>query len=115
MVLAFTAGGCAERQPEAGSRVARPVVAEAPEAGVMAIAGPVPATVRVLYTRNGGMALARQLRLPAGAIVRDLSLSADGTDLLIATDTIAYAASTRTGRIAPVARAATSQRPGRKS
>lgn len=103
MVLALTMGGCAERQPEPGSRLARPLVAEAPEAGVMAIAGPVPGTVRVLYTRNGGMVLVRELRLPAGAIVRELSLSADGTDLFIATDTVAYAASTRSGRIEPLA------------
>ena len=115
MVLAFSVGGCAEPQLEAGSRVARPLVAEAPEAGMMAIAGPVPATVRVLYTRNGGMVLVRELRLPAGAIVHDLSLSADGTDLLIATDTMAYAASTRSGRIEPLALAAISERPGRDS
>jgi len=115
MVLALSVGGCAERQPEAGSRVAHPLVAEAPEAGVIAIAGPVPATVRVLYTRNGGMVLVRELRLPAGAIVRDLSLSADGTDLLIATDTMAYAASTRSGRMEPVALAASGERLRRDS
>ena len=115
VVLAFTAGGCAERQPEAGLRVARPLVAEAPEAGMMAIAGPVPATVRVLYTRNGGMVLGRELRLPGGAIVRDLSLSADGTDLFIATDTMAYAASTRSGRMEPLALAARGDRPRRNS
>lgn len=113
MVLALSA--CAERQAEPGSRAAHPLVAEAPEAGMMAIAGPAPATVRVLYTRNGGMALARELHLPAGAIVRDLSLSADGADLLIATDTVAYAASTRSGRVEPLTLAAAIKRPGRDS
>jgi len=76
----------------------------------MAIAGPVPGTVRVLYARNGAMVLMRELRLPKGAEVRELSLSADGTDLVIGTDTVAYAASTRSGRIEPLALATGSRR-----
>jgi hypothetical protein len=104
--LILIVGGCADRVADNATRVARPVVAEAPEVGIMAIAGPVPGTVRVLYARNGAMALVRELRLPKGAAVRELSLSSDGTELIIGTETVAYAASTRSGRIEPLALAA---------
>jgi hypothetical protein len=73
------------------------LVASAPEAGLIAIAGSVPGRIRVLYARNGGMVLLREIGVPAGARVSDLSLSADGNDLFVATDAIAYAMSTRTG------------------
>jgi len=105
--LTLMVGGCADRAAETGALAARPVVAEASEVGIIAIAGPVPGTVRVLYARNGGMVLVRELRLPKGAEVCELSLSADGNDLFIGTDTVAYAASTRNGRIEPLALAAT--------
>jgi hypothetical protein len=108
--LTLMVGGCSDGPADLGGRAARPVAAEAPEAGIMAIAGPVPGTVRVLYVRNGAMVLMRELRLPEGSEVRELSLSADGTDLVIATDTVAYAASTRSGRIAPLALATGSRR-----
>ena len=104
--LTVMIAGCADRAVDAGACAARLLVAEAPEVGMVAIAGPVPATVRVLYARNGGMVLLRELRLPAGAVVRELSLSTDGTDLLIQTDTVAYAASTRSGRMERLALAA---------
>src|SRR5262245_19917504 len=104
--LTLMAGGCAQRGPDARSQVLRPLMAEAPEAGILAIAVPASGTVRVLYARNGGMVLVRELRVPAGAVVRDLSLSADGADLIIATEAAAYVASTRTGRMEPLAMAA---------
>jgi hypothetical protein len=110
MALTLTVGGCTDRPAGADTRSAQPVAAEAPEVGIMAIAGPVPGTVRVLYARNGAMVLMRELRLPKGAEVRELSLSADGTDLVIGTDTVAYAASTRSGRIEPLALATGSRR-----
>ena len=97
--LTLVIGGCTDRPFDVGGRAAGPVAAEAPEVGIMAIAGPVPGTVRVLYARNGAMVLMRELRLPKGTEVRELSLSADGTDLVIGTDTLAYAASIRNGRI----------------
>ena len=80
--------------------------ASAPEAGLIAIAGPVPGRIRVLYARNGGMVLLREISVPGGAPVRDLSLSADGSDLFVATGATAYAMSTRTGRVEAQALAA---------
>ena len=75
------------------------LVTEARDAGIMAIAGPVRGTVRVLYARNGSMVLLREIRLPVGTTIRELSLSADGGDLFIGTGAVGYAVSTRTGRI----------------
>jgi len=75
------------------------LVAKAPEAGLIAIAGPVPGRIRVLYARNGGMVLLREIRVPGAGQVRELSLSADGRDLFVATDATAYAMSTCTGRV----------------
>ena len=71
----------------------------APEAGIIAQAGPVPGRVRVLYARNGAMVLLREIRVPGGEPVHEISLSADGRDLFVATEQSAYTFSTRTGRI----------------
>jgi len=78
---------------------ARTLVANAPEAGVIAMAGPGPGRIRVLFARNGGMVLQREISVPGAGEVRELSLSADGNDLFVATDTAAYALSTRTGHV----------------
>jgi hypothetical protein len=78
---------------------ARTLVANAPEAGVIAMAGPGPGRIRVLFARNGGMVLQREISVPGAGEVRELSLSADGNDLFVATDTTAYALSTRTGHV----------------
>jgi hypothetical protein len=80
------------------------LVATAPEAGLIAMAGPVPGKIRVLYARNGGMVLLREINVPLGAGVRDLALSADGEDLFVATEASGYALSTRTGRVEAQAR-----------
>jgi hypothetical protein len=82
------------------------LVASAPEAGLMAIAGPVPGKIRVLYARNGGMILLREITVPRGGAVRELALSADGKDLFVATAGSSYALSTRTGRVEAQALAA---------
>jgi hypothetical protein len=88
--------GLSAREP-AVTAGAPTLIANAAEAGLIAIAGPVPGKIRVLYARNGGMVLLREISVPAGAQVRDLSLSADGNDLFVATDATVYAMSTRTG------------------
>lgn len=79
----------------AGRNVAAtaPVVAQAPEAGVIAIAAQGSGTVRVLFARRGSMVLLKAIRLPAGQTVTGLSLSADGRDLVIGTGSLAYLAS----------------------
>ena len=82
------------------------LVANAPEAGLIAIAGPVPGRIRVLFARNGGMVLLREISVPGAGQVRELSLSADGSDLFVATDASAYAFSTRTGCVEAQALAA---------
>jgi hypothetical protein len=69
----------------------------APEAGVVAIAGPAPGRIRLLYARNGGMVLLREVTV--SGTINDLALSADGRDLFVATDRGAYTLSTRTGRV----------------
>lgn len=96
--LAAVGGVTLSLTPSRGSGPSA-LVATAPEAGVIAIAGPVPGRIRVLYARNGGMVLLREITLPAAATVRELALSADGSDLFVATDAVAYAVSTRTGRV----------------
>ncbi len=88
------------------------LVASAPEAGLIAIAGPVPGRIRVLFARNGGMVLLREISVPGAGQVRELSLSADGSDLFIATDASAYALSTRTGCVEAQALAAGDLRHG---
>ena len=90
--------GWGAREGRVGNAVPM-LVAKAPEAGLIAIAGPVPGRIRVLYARNGGMVLLREIRVPGAGQVRELSLSADGRDLFVATDATAYAMSTCTGRV----------------
>jgi hypothetical protein len=97
--VAAVLGGCADRPADPIAAVAPVLVTEARDAGIMAIAGPVRGTVRVLYARNGSMVLLREIRLPVGTTIRELSLSADGGDLFIGTGAVGYAVSTRTGRI----------------
>ena len=71
----------------------------AAEAGLIALAGPVRGRVRILYARNGGMVLLREISVPAGETVRELSLSADGRDVFVATEANGYAFCTRTGQL----------------
>ena len=94
-VILITAVGvvaCTSRLPSVGDD-AMPAVAHAPEAGIIAIAGPVPGTVRVLFARNGGMALVREIRVPSGQRVIGLSVSADGRDFVIETQAMTYSTS----------------------
>jgi hypothetical protein len=74
------------------------------------MAGPVPGKIRVLYARNGGMVLLREISVPPGGDVRELALSADGRDLFVATQVSSYALSTRTGRVEAQALAAAASR-----
>jgi hypothetical protein len=104
--LAVALGAPARPAPEAVATLA----ASAPEAGLIAIAGPVPGTIRVLYARNGGMVLLREISVPPGGDVRELALSADGKDLFVATEASRYALSTRTGRVEAQAVAADTSR-----
>src|SRR5438128_12103562 len=67
------------------AELTRPIVAQAPEAGIMAIAPKGSGTVRVLFARGGGMALIREIRLPRGHVVTGLAVSADGRDFVIST------------------------------
>ena len=69
------------------------VTAQAPDAGMLALAGDDPRTVRLLFARNGSMVLIKEIRLPPGEVVRELSLSADGRDLVIGTRSRDYLAS----------------------
>ncbi len=59
-----------------------------------------------MFARNGGMVLLREISVPGAGQVRELSLSADGSDLFVATDASAYAFSTRTGCVEAQALAA---------
>jgi hypothetical protein len=82
-----------------GPGAATTLIAGAPDAGLIAIAGPVPGKIRLLYARNGGMVLMREISVPPGGDVRELALSADGKDLFVGTEASSYALSTRTGQI----------------
>jgi hypothetical protein len=95
--IALAAALAGHAQPAPGG--AATLVASAPEAGLIAMAGPVPGRIRVLYARNGGMILLREISVPPGGDLRELALSADGKDLFVATQASAYALSTRTGRV----------------
>jgi hypothetical protein len=86
---------CAALSARAQPSERSPLVAQAPEAGMMAIATPGSTRVRVLYVRGGSMVLLRELRLRAGDTVTGVALSADGDDLVIDTARSAYMMSTR--------------------
>jgi len=104
-------GGWGARQARV-AQGAPTIVASAPEVGLIAIAGPVPGRIRVLFARNGGMVLLRDISVPGAGQVRELSLSADGGDLFVATDASAYALSTRTGAVEAQALATRNPRQG---
>ena len=91
--------GLAGRTANTAGEDASTIRSNAPDAGMIAVAGPARGRVRLLYARNGGMVLLREIVVPEAAPVRELSLSADGRDLFVATDANAYAFSTLTGRI----------------
>jgi hypothetical protein len=91
--------GLAGRSVSPAGQDASTIRSTAPEAGMIALAGPARGRIRVLYARNGGMVLLREISVPEAAPVRELSLSADGRDLFVATDANAYTFSTLTGRI----------------
>jgi len=94
-VIALAVAG----QPRPGPGATATLVAGAPDAGLIAIAGPVPGKIRLLYARNGGMVLMREISVPPGGDVRELALSADGKDLFVGTEASGYALSTRTGQV----------------
>jgi hypothetical protein len=48
------------------------LIASAPEAGLIAIAGPVPGRIRVLFARNGAMVLLREISVPGTGQVRPM-------------------------------------------
>jgi hypothetical protein len=91
--------GLAGRTASPAGEDASTIRSNAPEAGMIAVAGPVRGQIRLLYARNGGMVLLREISVPEAAPIRELSLSADGRDLFVATDASDYAFSTLTGRI----------------
>lgn len=92
-VLAFGLTACTTTVPERNSDATAPIVARAPDASIIAIAGQGSGTVRVMFARNGGMVLIKAIRLPAGQTVTSLAVSADGRDLVIGTQSITYLAS----------------------
>ena len=55
-----------------------------------------------MFARNGGMVLIKDIRLPAGQGVTNLSLSADGRDLVIGTESVVYLASSGTWKLPAV-------------
>jgi hypothetical protein len=67
------------------------------EAGMIALPASHPDRIRLVYARNGGMVLLREIAVPGP--VREVSLSTDGCDIFVLTDDNAYTLSTRTGRI----------------
>jgi len=82
--------------------VAMPIVAQAPDAGIIAIAGQASGTVRVMFARNGGMVLIKDIRLPPGQSVTNLSVSADGRNVVIGTESAVYLASGGTWKLQTV-------------
>jgi hypothetical protein len=78
------------------------VSAQAPDAGMLALAGDDPRTVRLLFARNGSMALIKEIRLSPGEVVTELSLSADGRDLMIGTQSQLYLASANAWKLEAV-------------
>jgi len=91
--LAFALEACTGNVPGGDATATVPIVAQAPDAGIVAIAGQASRTVRVMFARNGGMVLIKDIRLPAGQRVTSLSMSADGRDVLIGTESSIYLAS----------------------
>jgi hypothetical protein len=82
--------------------VAMPIVAQAPDAGIIAIAGQASGAVRVMFARNGGMVLIKDIRLPPGQSVTNLSVSADGRNVVIGTESAVYLASGGTWKLQTV-------------
>ena len=101
--LTLTLAACTPvNAPDRYLTAAVPIIAQTPDSGMIAIAGQRSGTVRVLFARNGGMVLIKDIRLPAGQGVMDLSLSADGRDLVIGTDSTVYLASRDAWKLHPV-------------
>jgi len=101
-MLVVALAACTDSLARSDPAAAAPVVAQAPEAGVIAIAARGTGTVRVLFARRGSMVLLKAIRLPAGERVTSLSLSADGRDLVIGTESFDYLASGDKWRLRPV-------------
>src|SRR6266581_1135470 len=101
LITAVGMAACTSQLPSAVED-AMPAVAHAPEAGIIAIAGPVPGTVRILFARNGGMALVREIRVPSGKRVIGLSVSADGHDFVIETEAMTSSTSVGTWKLEAV-------------
>lgn len=97
-VLAACTSNVSGRHPG----VAMPIVAQAPDAGIIAIAAQASGTVRVMFARNGGMVLIKDIRLPPGQSVTNLSVSADGRDVVIGTESAVYLASGGTWKLEAV-------------
>lgn len=90
---------CTNNVPGRYVGASAPIVAQAPDAGIIAIAGPASGNVRVLFARNGGMVLIKDIRLPTGQRVMSLSVSADGRDLVIGTESVVYLVSDNTWKL----------------
>ena len=104
-LLVALAAGHAVLGPATDAPVA---VTSAPGAGIIALPSAHPERVRLLYARNGGMVLLREISAPGR--VRALALSADGRDVFVSTDDNAYTLSTRTGEVEAALVAAAEER-----
>ncbi|HUH92211.1 MAG TPA: hypothetical protein VL742_03575 [Casimicrobiaceae bacterium] len=102
LVVGLALGGCTGCVPASVGASVR-ATAQASDAGMLALAGDDPRTVRLLFARNGSMVLIKEIRLPPGEVVTELSLSADGRDLLIATQSQCYLASANAWQLEAVA------------
>lgn len=100
--LVFALAACTGNDSGPESGVTVPIVAQAADAGIIAIAGDASGSVRVMFARNGGMVLIKDIRLPAGQRVTNLSVSADGRDLVIGTESVVYLASGDTWKLRAV-------------
>ena len=98
VALMSSMAGCSSTPGE----MTAPIVAQAPEAGIMAIAANGSGTVRVLFARRGSMVLIRDIRLPRGQAVRGMAVSADGRDFVINTDALAYFISMGAWKLQPI-------------
>lgn len=90
---AFALEACTGDVPGDEATAIVPIVAQAPDAGIVAIAGQASRTVPVMLAGHGGMVWIKDIRLPAGHGVTGLSVSAEGRDVLVGTESSRYLAS----------------------
>ena len=86
------------------------ILAATPTSGMIAVSAVGATTVRLLYSRDGGIVMLRTVYLPRRDAVQSVAWSTDERDVLITTSGGLLALDTRTGRLETIPRLAAAGR-----